>query len=197
MSAMGREQTVCLRVESPLSTDVSRSWYVRAMRVRPISLSILTTALAVCLLLGACAPGQRPFRQIQLCLNSLEDIPAFKSQMRSLAQSNGMRFGDRSIEAQAEAERIREVMPDAPVTRPMILISGRRGDGVGFGASNFAEAPTQIVIGFQLGRTVAGREFSDSVYEALAEHWLVREGPDPEASGAFPLAECGAPETRQ
>lgn len=101
-----------------------------------------------------------------------------------------MNFGDRSTESQSEIDHIRESMPDLPVTRPMILISGRRSDGVSFGATNFAEAPTQIVIGFQLGRNEAGREFSNTVYEALAERWLVREGPNPEVSGAFPLTEC-------
>ncbi|MOA67536.1 hypothetical protein D3C78_1947710 [compost metagenome] len=71
-----------------------------------------------------------------------------------------------------------------------MVISGRRNDGVSFGGGNFSEAPAQIVIGFQLGKNEAGREFSNTVYEALADSWLVREGPDPEVSGAFPLEEC-------
>lgn len=107
--------------------------------------------------------------------------------MQSVAQGEGMVFGDRSAEAQAEAERTREVGPDALVARAMLVISGWRNEGVSFGAGNFPEAPAQIVIGFQLGTNGDGRAFSHSVYDALADSWLVREGPDPEASGAFPL----------
>ncbi|HUH08963.1 MAG TPA: hypothetical protein VLZ73_00295, partial [Brevundimonas sp.] len=125
-------------------------------------MSTITTTLAACLLLGGCEPSKRPFRLIQVCLNSVEDIPTFKAKMQAVAQAEGMVFGDRSAEAQAEAERIREVRPSALVTRPMVVISGRRNDGVSFGGGNFSEAPAQIVIGFQLGKNEAGREFSNT-----------------------------------
>src|ERR1700754_3914551 len=105
----------------------------------------LTTTV---LLLGiaSCGEGQRPFRQVQVCLTSVQDISAFKLEMQSLAQANGLSFVDRSADAQAEAKAIQRHMPDSKVTDPMVLVSGRRKDGVSFGATNFADAPTQIVI---------------------------------------------------
>lgn len=165
------------------------------MRSELVAPNFRKLALLSVMLLIACAPGQRPFKQVQVCLNSVQEIPAFKSEMRALAQSNGMDFYDRSSEAQVEAERIQSVRTDAAAARHMIVISGRRQDGVSFGAGNFAAAPTQVVIGFQLGKDEAGREFSNKVSLALARLWQIREGPDPEISGAFPLANCGPAET--
>lgn len=159
------------------------------MRVGKAIRSIAVATLAGCVLLSACS-GKGPFRQVQVCLSSPEETVAFKLVMRSVAQANGLEFFDRSIEAEAEGERIKRLLPDHLVAHPKILISGVRKDGVSFGAANFAEAPTQIVIGFQLGKQGAGREFSNTVAQALGERWTVREGPDPEISGAFPLPEC-------
>ena len=167
---------------------------VLLMKGNLVRSGVCTLAVLSGMLLMACAPGQRPFRQVQVCLNSPQEIPAFKSEMRALARANGMEFGDRSSQAEAEAERIQAVRPDAEVARPTIVISGRRQDGVSFGATNFAAAPTQIVIGFQLGRDEAGREFSNTVSATLARRWRVREGPDPNISGAFPLEDCGPTE---
>jgi hypothetical protein len=63
----------------------------------------------------------------------------------------------------------------------------------GFSASNFAEAPSQIVVGFSRGSdSAAARRLSDDVVKALSKRWKVREVPDAELRGAFPLKECNA-----
>lgn len=150
------------------------------------------TATVLLLGIASCGGGQRPFRLVQVCLTSVQDISAFKSEMQSLAQTNGLSFVDRSAGAQAEAEAIQRHIRESKLTDPMVMVSGRRKDGVSFSATNFADAPTQMVIGFQLGRGEAGRGFSQVVWQALAKRWIVREGPDPQTSGAFPLPECMA-----
>lgn len=129
-------------------------------------------------------------RMVQFCLAGPHEIDEMKAVLRSVADSHGLTFLDRSAETEAEAEAIAELRPGAPVARPTVNV-GTPGGRPGFSAGNFPEAPNQIVVGLSKGGDeLAARKLSDSVVGALGRRWSIHEVANPEATGAFPLENC-------
>jgi hypothetical protein len=161
----------------------------------PRTYMAMRTALAAILLLigvASCESGERPFRMVQFCLGGTEQIDELKTVARSIAAANSLDFYDRSAEAEAEAFSIAKSRTDAPVTHPMLMISARAPDGrTGFSATNFSDAPSQVVIGFSKGDDeTAARKLSDDVVQALGRRWSTREVPNVAERGASPLKDC-------
>jgi len=114
-----------------------------------------------------------------------------KAVLREVAAANRLPFYDNSKEAEADLNSIAEVQKNTPVAHPTANVGTVGPDAMGFSAANFAEAPTQIVVGFSKDEDPsAARKLSDAVVQALSRRWRIHEVPNVETSGAFPLKDC-------
>ncbi len=148
---------------------------------------VLTAVVGV----AACGTGERPFRMVQFCLAKSDDIGAMKTVLREVAARNGLHFFDNSNRTEADLTAMAERRKGAPVWHPVVNIGTDGPTASGFSAANFMEAPLQIVVGFSKDRNaIAARKLSDAVVQALSKRWRVREVPNVETSGAFPLKNC-------
>lgn len=128
---------------------------------------------------------------VQFCLANTGEIGSMKAVLRDVATSNNLPFRDNSVETEAELNSIAEVQKDTPVAHPTVNVGTVGPNAMGFSAGNFAEAPSQIVVGFSKGSdSAAARKLSDVVVRMLSKRWHVREVPNVETSGAFPLKNC-------
>lgn len=149
----------------------------------------------VALFLGAtaCGTGERPFRMVQFCLGNPDEIGTMKAVLREVAATNKLPFYDNSKETEADLKSIAEVQKNTPVAHPTVNVGTVGPTAMGFSAGNFAEAPTQIVVGFSKDDDpAAARKLSDAVVEALSQRWRIHEVPNVEMSGAFPLRGCSS-----
>jgi hypothetical protein len=156
---------------------------------------MLARLAAIAGLLGAtsCGTGERAFRMVQFCLAGPEEIGTLKDTLRGVAAANKLPFYDNSEQTEAELKSIAEVQKNTPVAHPTINVGTVGPTAMGFSAGNFAEAPSQIVVGFSKGGDLAAaRKLSDTVVQALSRRWRIHEVPNVEASGAFPLKDCNS-----
>ena len=150
---------------------------------------LISASIGSFLLLASCGQGERPFRQIQFCLNGQDDINNLKNTVRSIARSESMEFADRSADAEAELGSIKKDMPQIKVAHPTIVLDAHRDDGLGFGGMNFGDAPLQVALGFSKGRNEAdARKFAAKVVQILSRKWVIHDVP--QDRGAFPLKKC-------
>ena len=147
--------------------------------------------MALVLAVAACGTGQRPFRMVQFCLANAGEIEPMKAMLREVAAANKLPFFDNSKQTEADLNSIAEVQKDTPVAHPTVNFGTVGPDAMGFSAGNFADAPSQIVVGFSKGQDPsAARKLSDTVVRALSRRWQIHEVPNVETSGALPLKDC-------
>lgn len=148
-------------------------------------------ALAALLAVGACGTGERPFRMVQFCLASTSEIEPMKAVLRGIAVTNKLPFYDNSKNTEANLTATVKDQKSTLVAHPTVNVGTVGPTAMGFTAGNFAEAPSQIVVGFsKASDSVAARNLSDAVVQALSKRWRIRDVPNIEASGAFPLKNC-------
>ena len=151
------------------------------------SIALLSLGLAI----PGCGTGERPFRMVQFCLDDVGQIATMNAVLREVASANKLPFYDNSKETEAERNSAAEVQHNLPVAHPTVNVGTVGPDAMGFSAGNFAEAPSQILIGFSKDGDISkARKLSDDVVHALSKRWRVHEVPDVETSGAFPLKDC-------
>ncbi len=160
---------------------------MRSRSVRFIQALLLMLCFGV---LADCSGRQRPFRMVQFCLSGPEDLALFKQVANRAAQGNRMEFTDRSAQTEAEEEAIAQSAPQTSVAHPTVNISADHGGKFNFGAANFAEAPYQIVVGFNGSDPTLARMFSDGFVRMISQHWQVHEVEHPDQTGASPLKQC-------
>lgn len=128
---------------------------------------------------------------VQFCLTDIGQIPTMNAVFRGVAAANKLPFYDNSRATEAELNSAAEVQHNLPVAHPTVNVGTVGTDAMGFSAVNFAEAPSQIVVGFSEGGDIAAaRKLSDDVVQALTSRWRIHEVPNLERSGAFPLKDC-------
>ena len=128
---------------------------------------------------------------VQICLGDIGQIATMNAVLRDVAAANGLPFYDNSKATEAELNSAAEVQHNLMVGHPTVNVGTDGPTAMGFSAGNFAEAPSQIVIGFSKADDAVGaRNLSDQVVRALSRHWRLREVPNVEASSAFPLKNC-------
>lgn len=151
--------------------------------------NIRTLALAIVLAsVSGCTEGTHPFRMVQFCLESPDEIPAFTSFMRDLATEHQMDFYDRSADTQRELQSLASDNANVPLNDRAINIGAHHEDDFSFGAGNLGMPTDQVVIGFNGTDMQAARDFADSAVEQLSEKWTVKEVAA--GQGAFPLTNC-------
>jgi hypothetical protein len=130
---------------------------------------------------------------VQFCLADVGQVETMNAVLRKVAAANKLPFYDNSKETEAQLNSAAEVQHDLPVAHPTVNVGTVGPTAMGFTAGNFAEAPSQIVVGFSKGDDpVAARRLAESVVQALSIRWHIREVPNIETSGAFPLKDCNA-----
>ena len=128
---------------------------------------------------------------VQFCLAGAGEIEPMKAMLREVAASNKLPFFDNSKQTEADLNSIAEVQKETPVAHPTVNVGTVGPDAMGFSAGNFADAPSQIVVGFSKGHDPsAARKLSDAVVRAVSRRWQIHEVPNDETSGAFPLKDC-------
>ncbi len=136
-------------------------------------------------MLYGCAPGKRPFLMVQLCLGDERNLSEFTSMMRSIAQSEGMKFVDGSAETKKDLKVIGA--PQHP--GPVINMGFDREDGVGLMAGDLGSPDYQVAVGFSEGSNPSGAHaFADRVVSRLKTRWHVETVPA--GKGAFPMKTC-------
>lgn len=147
----------------------------------------MVSAVLISLLgmLYGCAPGKRPFLIVQLCLGDERNLAGFTSMMRSIAQSEGMKFVDGSAETKKDLKAI-----GAPhQTGPVINMGFDRDDGVGLMAGDLGSSDYQVAVGFSEGSNPSdAHAFADRVVGRLKTRWHVDTVPA--GKGAFPMQTC-------
>ena len=139
----------------------------------------------------ACGTGERPFRMVQFCLANTSEIETMNAVLRDVAAANKLPFVDNSKATEESLERAAEVQKNLPVAHPTVNVGTVGPSEMGFSAGNFAEAPSQIVVGFSKGTdAAAARKLSDDVVQALSRRWRIREVANVETSGAYPSKNC-------
>jgi hypothetical protein len=150
-------------------------------------------ALLVMLSASACGKGERPFRMVQFCLANTGEIEAVKGVLRGQAATYKLPLYDNSEQTEADLNLIVKGQENTPVAHPTVNIGTIGPTAMGFSAGNFAEAPSQIVVGFsKAGDAIAARQLSNAVLQALAKRWRIHEVLHVEATGAFPLKDCNS-----
>jgi len=140
--------------------------------------------------LSACTAGESPFRQVQFCLNASDQIDELTVLADSIAESNDMKFVDRSAEATAEHRYAERNNANGPTNEPVIVISAFRRDGLFFGLSNIYGSPVQMYVSFFRGSADddEANQFSDIVIAKLEQRW--KTVPVPLSKGAELLGSC-------
>jgi len=111
--------------------------------------------------------------------------------LREVAAANSLPFYNNSKATEADLNSIASGQNNTPVAHPTVNVGTRGPTEMGFSAGNFAEAPSQIVVGFSKGDdAIAARKLSDAVVKALSTRWRIHEVPSAGTSGAFPLKDC-------
>ena len=119
------------------------------------------------------------------------EIQPMKVLLREVAAAHKLPFRDNSEQTETDLDSIAEVQKNTPVAHPTVNVGTVGPSAMGFGAGNFADAPSQIVVGFSdAGDIVAARQLSDDVVKALSSRWDIHEVPNVETMGAFPLKDC-------
>ncbi|RUN77177.1 hypothetical protein EJC47_06695 [Sphingomonas sp. TF3] len=143
--------------------------------------------VAVAALANGCSQGQAPFRTVQLCLASPQEVPAFVNVMNAIAQQHQMEFTDRSGQTEAELRSIKNKY--VQIAHPHVNIGADRNGDFSFGAGNLGLPTRQMAIGFNGHDTAAAREFANAAVAELSKRWRIIEVP--QDRGALPLPNCG------
>ena len=134
-----------------------------------------------------CRPGEGPFLQVQFCLTEAAGADELKQVLREIARDEGMEFGDRSAETQAELRSFGDDLPiEVRRSFPIINIGVRRDD-IGVGGGNLGLGPDQVSLGFSRD-TPEGRLFAKRTVQRLQRTWKLVKVPNDR--GAFPLKDC-------
>lgn len=144
-------------------------------------------ASLVALSMVGCTGGQEPFLQVQFCLTETAGAAELKRVLQEIARDEGMEFGDRSADAEAEMRSLGDAVPiEVRRSVPVINVSVRHGD-VGLGGGNMGLGADQVALGFGPD-SAAGRAFANRTVQRLQRTWkLVRV---PNDRGAFRLKDC-------
>jgi hypothetical protein len=155
-------------------------------------LKLLRTLSLIVLLgiVGACTPGKRPFLIVEVCLPNSQDLPEFTSEMRSIAQSERMRFIDSGANTEKELRAQRNPTVDKMLRGTLVNMGVERADGMGLTVGNLGLPPHQVAIGFSEGSNAAdAHSFANMVVSKITQHWHVEFVPA--GTGATGMKNCG------
>jgi hypothetical protein len=140
--------------------------------------------VSACFISG-CAPGERPFRIVQVCLGSDGGVAALREELRAIAAVEGMEFGDRSQEMAQELDSLGQ----GELAQPPLNAAIWRQGGPSASAVNPGMPSGQAALGFaKRGDPDAARAFSDRVVSRIRSRWRTEEVPDGE--GARGMRDC-------
>lgn len=120
---------------------------------------------------------------VQFCFTEEHGPNEFRRVLQGIAREEGMSFGDRSEEAQAELEALGNLPEDIAGSFPLIVVGVRKPE-YGLGAGNAGLGANQVSLGFSPD-SPAARSFARRTVARLNESWDVVAVPD--GQGAFPL----------
>lgn len=157
---------------------------MRVPRKRAFCLALFL--FAACLQLSACAPGQRPFLQVQFCVENAQGVDLFKDTLQAIAREEHMRYIDGSEATARDLKFLRPLGKNLHTNGGLINV-GIEGNGFGLEGGNLGLNPYDISVGFGPD-TVAARAFSKKVVSRLKQYWKLKVVP--KDSGAFPDPAC-------
>lgn len=144
---------------------------------------LAVTVLMLCTFEGC--TGKRPFLIVEVCLNDEKGLEQFTDLMRSIAQSEHLKFIDGSAETQHDLTMLK-----ANKNARAINLDIEREDGLGVGAGNLGLPTYQVALGFSEGsNSLESRKFADMVIGELKKKWNVEDVPS--GQGAQPMKACG------
>jgi hypothetical protein len=180
-------------VSARRSVDVRNGWKadIHANHVPMHMTHQWTKALLASLIalsVTGCRGGEGPFLQVQFCLTNKAGAAEFKRVLQAIARDEGLEFGDRSAETEAELRSLgNSIPPDVRRSFPAINVSVRKGN-VGLGGGNLGLGPDQVSIGFGGPASPEQRAFAQRTLQRLQQTWeLVRV---PSDRGASRLTRC-------
>jgi hypothetical protein len=158
---------------------------MKVHRKRAFYEAVLLSAASI-LLLGSCAPGQRPFLQVQFCVANAQGVDLFKKTLQAIAREEHMRYIDGSETTSRDLKILRPAGKNTHTNGGLVYVGVDAG-GFGLEGGNLGLNPYDISIGFGPD-TAAARAFSKRVVARLKQHWSLKVVP--KNSGAFPNPEC-------
>jgi hypothetical protein len=149
----------------------------------------ICTVLLLSLLSCGGTEGNRPFLMVQTCVQDKAGIARLIEEMKAVAVSRRMRFTDRSEETARELKAVDYPGQERADGSPVINVSVRRDDGMGFSAGNTSLPGYQVALGFSEGSNPSeARELANEVVRRLEQYWTVETVPAD--SGAMPKPGC-------
>lgn len=136
--------------------------------------------------------GRRPALSVSVCLESADNIPEFKDEMRTLSEEWNLEFVDDSRSTEQGIREIEDagLAGDIDAAAVRVQLSAHDHTGLGFSASNLGLSSKQVAIGFARSREDERvRQLSEDVVSTLAERWDVEVAP--EGSGVVASEQCG------
>jgi hypothetical protein len=144
----------------------------------------LAFALFALWMLSGCAKSERSFLIVQVCLTDEHEMSDFVELMEVVANSERMKFVDRSTETQGELKTINNA--NVKQASPAINLGILGADGVGLTAGNLGLPPNELAVGFTgVSRLPQARQFADMVVSRLKEVWHIEIVPEGRAATAM------------
>ena len=145
---------------------------------------VVVASLVLASALFGCSEGKRPFLMAQICLRDEQNLSAFTQELRSISQSENMRFVDGSRESERELNALGH-----EASGRLIHMAVESENGVGLTAGNLGLPTYQAVIGFSEGSNPDGaRAFAGRVISKISQRWHVETIPS--EHGAQPMEDC-------
>ena len=161
---------------------------MRVDRKRPF-FKVCVPGLMGILLLCSCAPGERPFLMVQLCVANDNGVDLFKQTLQSIARDEHMRYIDGSKATTRALKSMGDTEKNMHTDGKLVDVGVEGDTGPSLEAGNLSLNTYDIVVGFARGQdSDAAHAFSDRVVARLKQHWAIKIVPS--GSGAFPNPQC-------
>ena len=159
-----------------------RKWIAHRLLVLPLAVA------------GACMPKTvSPASSALICFHAESDLAAVGNELRAIASSVGMKVTDRSAEASAELNHLKELVANPPdwYSEPLLMMTVEREDGMGLTATN-AGLRNAVALTISGGEDQSDAQaFAVIVLSRFRAKWDVRELPS--NGGTYSSSDCTDP----
>jgi hypothetical protein len=126
---------------------------------------------------------------VLVCLPNNHDLLEFTSEMRSIAQSERMKFIDASADTQRDLKAMANPNVDKMLSVAVVNMGVERRDGMGLMVGNLGLPPHQVAIGFSEGsNSTDAQSFANMVVGRITRRWRIEFVPS--GTGAKGMKDC-------
>lgn len=151
-------------------------------------LALMFLFVSVTAELTGCAPRQRPFMTVEVCLKDAAGMSAFKQEIQNIGRSHDLSVIDDSTRAESEVDKIASEEFRKKLGRPVVSMIVKHDDKVIAMVGNIGLPSGQVVLSFFDNSTFATHRLANSVVEHLEASWRIEFVPA--GQGALGIEDC-------